>query len=58
VHKAQGGQWAHVYIDYGFLPEERKNDQYIRWLYTSVTRASEKLYLLNFPDDYFLENQD
>jgi exodeoxyribonuclease-5 len=58
VHKAQGGQWAHVYIDYGFVPEERKNDQYIRWLYTSVTRASEKLYLLNFPDDYFLENQD
>ncbi|MFM6945892.1 MAG: ATP-dependent RecD-like DNA helicase [Flavobacteriales bacterium] len=53
VHKAQGGQWAHVYIDYGFLPEERKNDQYLRWLYTSVTRASEQLYLLNFPDDYF-----
>lgn len=57
VHKAQGGQWAHVYIDYGFLPEERRNNQYIRWLYTSVTRASEKLYLLNFPDDYFSEDQ-
>jgi len=58
VHKAQGGQWSHVYIDFGFLPEDRKNDQYIRWLYTSVTRASEKLYLLNFPEDYFLEAQD
>jgi exodeoxyribonuclease-5 len=58
VHKAQGGQWAHVYIDYGFIPEERKNAQYIQWLYTSVTRASEQLYLLNFPDDYFLEPQD
>ena len=58
VHKAQGGQWAHVYIDYGFIPEERKNAQYIQWLYTSVTRASEQLYLLNFPDDYFMEPQD
>jgi exodeoxyribonuclease-5 len=58
VHKAQGGQWAHVYIDYGFIPEERKNAQYIQWLYTSVTRASEQLYLLNFPDDYFVEPQD
>lgn len=53
VHKAQGGQWAHVYIDYGFLPEERKNQSYLRWLYTALTRASEQLYLLNFPDDFF-----
>ncbi|MEN9743694.1 MAG: hypothetical protein RLZZ65_1499 [Bacteroidota bacterium] len=53
VHKAQGGQWAHVYVDYGFLPDDRKNLQYLRWLYTSLTRASEKLYLLNFPDDFF-----
>ncbi|MFM6964369.1 MAG: ATP-dependent RecD-like DNA helicase [Sphingomonadales bacterium] len=53
VHKAQGGQWAHVYVDYGFLPEERKNQSYLRWLYTALTRASEQLYLLNFPDDFF-----
>lgn len=53
VHKAQGGQWAHVYVDYGFLPEERKNQSYLRWLYTALTRSSEQLYLLNFPDDFF-----
>jgi len=53
VHKAQGGQWAHVYVDYGFVPEERKNSAYLRWLYTALTRASEKLYLLNFPEDFF-----
>ncbi|MEY3968001.1 MAG: hypothetical protein RL137_904 [Bacteroidota bacterium] len=53
VHKAQGGQWAHVYVDYGFLPEERKNMGYLRWLYTAITRASEQLYLLNFPEDFF-----
>ncbi len=56
VHKAQGGQWAHVYVDYGFVPEERKNAAYLRWLYTALTRASEKLYLLNFPEDFFESN--
>jgi exodeoxyribonuclease-5 len=56
VHKAQGGQWAHVYVDYGFVPEERKNSAYLRWLYTALTRASEKLYLLNCPEDFFETN--
>lgn len=56
VHKAQGGQWAHVYVDYGYLPDERKNTAYLRWLYTAITRASEKLYLLNFPEDFFQVN--
>lgn len=53
VHKAQGGQWAHVYIDYGFITEDRKNKAYLRWLYTAITRASEKLILLNFPEEFF-----
>ena len=53
VHKAQGGQWAHVYVDYGYLPEERKNESYLRWLYTAITRSSKKLFLLNFPADFF-----
>jgi exodeoxyribonuclease-5 len=57
VHKAQGGQWAHVYVDYGFLLEERKNTAYLRWLYTAITRASEKLFLLNFPPDFFALNE-
>lgn len=53
VHKAQGGQWKHVYIDYGFIPEEMKSKNYLRWLYTSVTRATEKLSFLNFPKEAF-----
>ena len=53
VHKAQGGQWAHVYVDFGYLPEERKNESYLRWLYTAITRSSKKLFLLNFPADFF-----
>ncbi len=52
-HKAQGGQWRTVFLDQGFLPKERMNVEYLRWLYTAFTRASEKLYLVNFPDVYF-----
>jgi exodeoxyribonuclease-5 len=58
VHKAQGGQWKHVYIDYGFIPEEMKTKNYLRWLYTSVTRATEKLTFLNFPKDAFRQLVD
>jgi exodeoxyribonuclease-5 len=53
VHKAQGGQWKHVFLDYGFVPDELKNENYIPWLYTALTRASEKLFLLNFPAEFF-----
>ncbi len=52
-HKAQGGQWRTVFLDQGYLPRERMNVEYLRWLYTAFTRASEKLYLVNFPDAYF-----
>jgi exodeoxyribonuclease-5 len=55
VHKAQGGQWEHVYIDYGFIPDELKNKNYLKWLYTSMTRSKEKLFLLNFPDELFID---
>jgi exodeoxyribonuclease-5 len=51
VHKAQGGQWSHVYIDYGFIPDEMKTANYLKWLYTSLTRSTEKVYLLGFPDE-------
>ncbi len=49
-HKAQGGQWAHVYLDQGFLTEDMLDEDYIHWLYTAFTRATEKLYLVNWPD--------
>lgn len=53
-HKAQGGQWKSVFIDPGFFHEDMINREYLRWLYTAFTRATESLYLVNFPDDFFL----
>ena len=52
-HKAQGGQWSSVFIDQGYLTKEMLNVEYIRWLYTALTRATEKVYLINFSDDFF-----
>jgi exodeoxyribonuclease-5 len=52
-HKAQGGQWKVVFLDQGYLTEDMINIEYLRWLYTAFTRATEKLYLVNFPDKYF-----
>ena len=48
-HKAQGGQWAHVYLDQGYMTDEMLGADYIHWLYTAFTRATEKLYLVNWP---------
>lgn len=48
AHKAQGGQWQAVFVDQGYVTEEMLDREYVRWLYTAITRASEKLYLLNF----------
>ena len=48
-HKAQGGQWQAVFVDHGFLkPDEPLAGEFARWLYTAITRASERLFLLNF----------
>ena len=52
-HKAQGGQWQCVFIDQGWLTGEMVNIEYLRWLYTAITRATEKLYLVNFSDKFF-----
>jgi ATP-dependent exoDNAse (exonuclease V) alpha subunit len=48
-HKAQGGQWAHVYLDQGYMTDDMLTPDYIHWLYTAFTRATEKLYLVNWP---------
>jgi tRNA A37 threonylcarbamoyladenosine biosynthesis protein TsaE len=48
-HKAQGGQWAHVYIDQGYMTDEMLTPDYIHWLYTAFTRATETLFLVNWP---------
>ncbi|MBO4839485.1 MAG: AAA family ATPase [Bacteroidaceae bacterium] len=50
-HKAQGGQWQHVYIDQGYITEEMLSPDYFRWLYTALTRATEKVFLVNWPKE-------
>ncbi|MBF1385719.1 ATP-dependent DNA helicase [Prevotella aurantiaca] len=47
-HKAQGGQWAHIYLDQGYMTDEILTPDYIHWLYTAFTRATEHLYLVNW----------
>lgn len=46
-HKAQGGQWRHVYIDMGGITPDNFNGDFYRWLYTALTRATEKVFLIN-----------
>lgn len=48
-HKAQGGQWSHVYVDQGYMTDDMLTPSYIHWLYTAFTRATEKLFLVNWP---------
>lgn len=52
-HKSQGGQWPVVFIDQGFLKDENVDHGFTRWLYTAITRATEKIYLINFNDHFF-----
>ncbi len=52
-HKTQGGQWDTVFIDQGYLNDKMLNLEFGRWLYTAVTRATKKLYLINFEDRFF-----
>jgi len=52
-HKTQGGQWEQVFVEQGYLTDEMINTEYLRWLYTAVTRSTKKLYLVNFNDRFF-----
>ena len=52
-HKTQGGQWKIVLVDQGYLPDDAVDKEFLRWLYTAVTRATEKLYLINFKNEMF-----
>ena len=51
-HKAQGGQWKSVFIDQGYIASEKVDMEYLRWLYTAITRATEELYFVNFPKEF------
>ena len=52
-HKTQGGQWPTVFVDQGYLTDDMLNKDYLRWLYTALTRATEQVYLLNFEEKFF-----
>ena len=57
-HKAQGGQWAHIYLDQGYMTDDMLTPDYIHWLYTAFTRATEKLFLVNWPKTQLEESGD
>ena len=52
-HKAQGGQWPVIFVDMGYLKQQKPSPEAIRWLYTACTRATQELYLIDFPVSYF-----
>ncbi|HPY58962.1 MAG TPA: AAA family ATPase [Bacteroidales bacterium] len=56
-HKAQGGQWKEIFLDQGWVTPEMLGAEYYRWLYTALTRAVERIYLVNFKDEYLI-NRD
>ncbi len=55
-HKSQGGQWNTVFVEQPYLPNGI-DKEYLRWLYTAVTRAKKQLYLIGFKSDFFLETE-
>lgn len=57
-HKAQGGQWKRVFVDQGMFNKTEPTTEYLRWFYTAITRATEKLYLVNFSDSFFKKQHD
>ena len=52
-HKAQGGQWKNVFIEQGYLPDNTVDKEYLRWLYTALTRAVDKVYLIGFKSNFY-----
>jgi exodeoxyribonuclease-5 len=52
-HKSQGGQWKAIFVDLGYFTEEYLSRDFLRWLYTAITRGTERVYLVNFPDTFF-----
>jgi ATP-dependent exoDNAse (exonuclease V) alpha subunit len=52
-HKSQGGQWGGVFVDQGYLKEEQIDKEYLRWLYTAVTRATKELFMVNFHPRFY-----
>lgn len=57
-HKAQGGQWEHIYLDQGYMTDDMLTPDYIHWLYTAFTRATDQLYLVNWPETQVSKNKN
>lgn len=57
-HKSQGGQWEAVFVDQGYLTEEQVDHEYIRWLYTAVTRATKEVFMVNFHPRFYLNSEN
>jgi len=56
-HKTQGGQWETIFIDQPWLPNGTIDKEFLRWLYTAVTRATKQVFLINFMDKFFDEKK-
>ena len=54
-HKAQGGQWTNVFIDQGYITEDMLAPDYFRWLYTAITRATTRVFFVNWPKEQVME---
>ena len=57
-HKAQGGQWDAVFVDQGYLTDDMVDMDFLRWLYTGVTRAKRELFLVNFAQNLFITPEE
>jgi ATP-dependent exoDNAse (exonuclease V) alpha subunit len=57
-HKAQGGQWDAVFVDQGYLTDEMINQDYLRWMYTAMTRAKKELFMVNFNQKFYINTND
>ncbi len=54
-HKAQGGQWTNVFVDQGYMTEELLGPEYFRWLYTAITRATTRVFFVNWKDEQVMK---
>ena len=52
-HKSQGGQWDAIFVEQGYLTDDNLNLEFLRWLYTGVTRATKEVFLVNFHERFF-----
>ena len=52
-HKTQGGQWETIFVDQPYLKDDKLDKEFLRWLYTAITRATRQVFLINFKENFF-----